>query len=102
MWESSRVGKKQGTEVLFQVNHRVAAIYKRLIVALDIIEEQLTGIEDLAARSCLVVLEDDLRDLMAECEEYLVCPDDMPSRVLPSLHSRSETVLNELRYVLKQ
>jgi len=80
---------------------QIRGVYKKLSICLDVIEEQLVHLEDTASRSCLIVLEDDLLCLVEECEECLVCPDSAEPHAIVSLQSRGETVIGEIKHLLR-
>lgn len=76
-------------------------LYQKLTVCLDIVCEQLLYIEHSGARSCLIVLEDDLNALLAEVEDMMLEAVIPERKLLHSLRVRTETVINELKDLLR-
>lgn len=68
------------------------------------ITKQSMAESDVATQACLTILEEDLSDLLAECEEYMIIGrdyDDDPDESI-SFESRSATILEEIAQILNR
>ena len=74
-------------------------LYQKLTVCLDVLNEQLIHVEESSARSCLIVLEDDLNALLIEVEDSMLS--EVEPKCFKSLRTRTETVITELKDILR-
>jgi len=76
--------------------------YKRLSSSLEEVQQLLSRVSGMEDRASLGVLEEDLRALLEECEEFLLLPrEEVTRRGIASFFSRSETVLEEAEDIVQ-
>ena len=77
--------------------NRLNSVYKKVSACLDTVQDELThDCSETREQVCLIILEDDLVNLLEECENHLL-GQQRPRRVeLHSLESRTQCVIEEL------
>lgn len=70
--------------------------YQKLTTCLEAVSARKLSLEEREDRLCAVILEDDLAELLIECESLLLAASAVTPEELYSFHSRSETVLEEV------
>ena len=71
-------------------------LYKNLSLSLEILLAGRVDGVDTGCLICRTVLEEDLRDLLLECEEYLILQ-HLSESERASFYARAETVMDEVR-----
>lgn len=72
-------------------------LHLELWQCLDLVNEQMSLIQDLNSRVCLAVLEEDLAALVDECEDLMISG---KRPAIPSLEARTETIVDEIKMML--
>lgn len=81
----------------------VGSIHAMLFACWEKIHSMFDAEQDPSAKTCLAIIEDDLDDLIWECEEYLLGDSsEQTKKVDPSFEVRSATVLEEVSYMLER
>lgn len=79
---------------------RLKRIYRKLSEYMDALEYVVIHQDLLHGQAVAVVLEDDLRDLIEECEGYLIAGTEPDACQYSSFESRSLTVIEEAKELL--
>jgi len=74
--------------------------YRNLSSCLEQTNELISQLEDCQDRACLIILKDDFESLIEECEQYLFSSNMSDEKCSEDFNSRSETVIEELMYLL--
>ena len=78
----------------------LSGLYKKLSDCLELVEDVFYLEQDQQRLAIAAVLEEDLEDLLEECEEYLIDGRELTLPAFSSFQSRSATVLEEVQEVI--
>lgn len=80
--------------------HVFIGAYRKLSALLDWVDDYKAKVNDAKVNICFAIIEEDLQELMAECEDYLFGARSISTCEEESFEARFDTVLEELELIL--